>query len=78
MKYHVPRQGLRKNYGKITENFEPGFERDFRKIPEFRGADRVLQKKTGGLTAYVLRGIRYEKTRENQSAGNDFWLVQSI
>ena len=60
------------NYGKIPEKFEYGFERDFRKIPEFRGADRVLQKKTGGLAVHVLRGIRHEKTRENKSAGNDF------
>ena len=67
-----------KNYGKITENFEPDFERNFRKIPEFCGADRVLQKKTGGLAAHVLRGIRHEKTRENKSAGNDFRLVQPI
>ena len=34
-----------KNYGKITENFGLDFELDFRKIPESRGADRVLQKK---------------------------------
>ena len=45
-----------KNYGKITEFFEPDFERIFRKNPEFRGADRVVQKKTGGLAAHVLRG----------------------
>ena len=44
-----------KNYGKITENFEPDFERNFRKIPEFRGADRVLQKKTY-IVSPSLRG----------------------